>query len=95
MPSFSKIKRKILIAGEISLDVSSHACNLEFDKLSSFSRYKNPKRWHAPLQTIFPNKEVVISKTPQNNFQRQLQFLRILFKTKFSRTFAHRKWVSP
>jgi len=52
MPSFSKIKRKILIAGEISLDVSSHACNLEFDKLSSFRSYKI-QRDGMPLFKLF------------------------------------------
>jgi hypothetical protein len=52
MPSFSKIKRKILIAGEISLDVSSHACNLEFDKAALVA--KKSKEMVCPSSNHFP-----------------------------------------
>jgi hypothetical protein len=47
MPSFSKIKRKILIAGEIS-----HACNLEFDKAALVA--KKSKEMVCPSSNHFP-----------------------------------------
>jgi hypothetical protein len=52
----------------------------------------------APLQTVFPNKEAVISKTPQNNFQSKTIFSNIFHKTIFKRfdmSFSHKYKTRP
>jgi hypothetical protein len=54
----------------------------------------------APLQTGFPNKEAVISKTPQNNFQSKTLFSNIFHKIFFKRfdmifTYRYKTQPSP